>query len=59
MSEATVRCPKCGEKLQVTLSVLSKQPPDTRFAEPEKQIQVEVTSRPKAELDVEAVDWKP
>ncbi len=59
MSEATVRCPKCGEKLQVTLGVLLKQPPDTRFAEPEKQIQVEAIAEPKVELDVKAIDWKP
>jgi hypothetical protein len=59
VSEAIVTCPKCGNKLRVTLTPIQKQPLDHEAAETEKQIQVEVTSRPKAELDAEAVDWKP
>ena len=59
MSEATVTCPRCGEKLQVTLTAIVEQSPAKKPAETEKQIQIEVTSTPKIELDIEAVDWKP
>ena len=59
MSEVIVTCPKCGDKLRVTLTPIQEPLLDHEVVEAEKQIQVEVTSRPKPELDVEAVDWKP
>jgi hypothetical protein len=59
MSEAFVKCPKCGEKMQLTLTPMPEQPAEKRFVKTEKQIQAEAVSEPKVELDVEAVDWKP
>jgi len=59
VSEAIVRCPRCGEKLRVTLTLVPKQLPDTRFVEAEKQIRVEAIAEPKVELDVKTIDWKP
>ena len=59
VSEATIRCPKCGEKMRVTLTLVPKEPLDTRVVETEKQIQVEAIAEPKVELDVKAIDWKP
>jgi hypothetical protein len=59
MSEAYVRCPKCGEKLRVTLTLVPTQLSDKRIVEAEKQIQVEAISEQKVELDVNAIDWKP
>jgi len=59
MSEVTVICPKCGEKLQITLTPIPEQPSDKRLVKTEKQVQAETISEPTVELKVEAVDWKP
>jgi hypothetical protein len=59
LSETIVRCPKCGEELRVTLTLVPKQPPHTRSTEAQKQIHVEAVVEPKAELNIESVDWKP
>jgi len=59
MSEVTVICPKCGEKLQITLAPMPEQPSDKRPVKTEKQVQAEATFGPNIELKVEAVDWKP
>ena len=59
MSETIVRCPKCGEKLRVTLTLVSKQLPHTKSTETQTQIHVEAIAEPKVELDVKAIDWKP
>ena len=59
MSETIVRCPKCGEKLQVTLTPIPKQLPHTESTESRTQIQVEAVMEPKVELDVKGIDWNP
>lgn len=59
MSEVTVICPKCGEKLQITLTPMTEHPSDKRLVKTEKQVQAETISEPKVELKVEAIDWKP
>jgi len=59
MSEVTVICPKCGEKLQITLTPMPEQPSDKRPVRTEKQAQAKTVSEPKVELKVEAIDWKP
>ena len=59
MSEVTVICPRCGEKLQITLTPMPEQPSDKRPVKTEKQAQAEAISGPKVELKVEAIDWKP
>jgi uncharacterized Zn finger protein (UPF0148 family) len=59
MSEVTVICPKCGEKLQITLTPMPEQPSDKRPVRTEKQAQAKTISEPKVELKVEAIDWKP
>jgi len=59
VSEVTVRCPKCGEKLQIMLTPMTEQPSDKRPVKTEKQAQAETVSEPKVVLKVEAIDWKP
>jgi hypothetical protein len=59
MSEVTVICPKCGEKLRITLTPMPEQPSGKRSVETEKQAQAEAISEPKVRLKVEAIDWKP
>jgi hypothetical protein len=43
----------------VTLTLVPKQLPQAKSAEAEKQIQVEAVAKPKVELDVEDINWKP
>lgn len=59
VSEVTVRCPKCGEKLQIMLTPMTEQSSDKRPVKTEKQAQAETVSEPKVVLKVEAIDWKP
>ena len=57
MGETIVRCPKCGEKLRVTITTAAEQPSEPVKATSE--IKVEAVSGPKVELDIHAIDWKP
>ena len=57
LSETIVRCPKCGEELRITLTLMPKQLPDTKPTE--AQIQVETVAKPKVQLVVKAIDWNP
>ncbi len=60
MSEAVVRCPKCGEKLRITITSTPEQSLD-KPVEAAKQIKMnaQAVSEPKVELDIQAIDWKP
>lgn len=57
MSEAVVRCPKCGEKLRVTITTTPEQ--SSKPVEATNEIKVEAVSEPKVELDIQVIDWKP
>ncbi len=59
MSEVAVTCPKCGEKLCITLTPMTEHPFDKSPVKTEKQVQAEATPEPTVELKVEAIDWKP
>ena len=59
VSEVVVTCPKCGEKLWVTLTPMTEHPSDKKLVKTEEKAQVEAMSEPKVRLKVEAVDWKP
>jgi hypothetical protein len=59
VSETVVTCPKCGEKLRITLTPITDQPSDKRPVKTEEQAQVQAISETKVELNVEAIDWKP
>ena len=59
MSEVFVKCPKCGEKLQLILTPMLRQAAEKRFVKSGKQVQAQAVSEPEVELDVEGIDWKP
>jgi len=59
VSEEVVTCPKCGEKLRITLTPMTEHSSDKRRVTTEEQAQAEAISEPKSELKVEAIDWKP
>jgi uncharacterized Zn finger protein (UPF0148 family) len=59
VSEAVIRCPKCGEKLRVTIATAPEQPSKPEEVTEQIKVSAQTVSSPKVELAVEAIDWKP